>query len=102
MSEYDEIQVSEWLRDGIAAAKAGRRAAARELLTRVVEAHEHSAQAWLWLSGVVETDEDRLVCLDNVLTLDPNNPQARAGLKWLQDREMGVDATTAQPLSPAD
>ena len=31
MNEYDEIQVSEWLRDGIAAAKSGRRDQAREV-----------------------------------------------------------------------
>lgn len=90
MNEYDEIQVSEWLRDGIAAAKAGRRDEARDLLMRVIEVNERSEQAWLWLGGVVDTDEDRLICLENVLTLNPDNVQARAGLKWLQQRGVGV------------
>ncbi len=90
MSAYDEIQVSEWLREGIAAAKAGRRAEARELLMRVIEVSERSERAWLWLSGVVDTDEDRLICLENVLTLNPDNVQARAGLKWLQARGLGI------------
>jgi tetratricopeptide (TPR) repeat protein len=91
VSEYDEIQVSEWLRDGIAAAKAGRRAEARELLMRVIEANERDEQAWLWLSGVVDTDEDRLICLENVLTIAPDNVQAQAGLKWLQKRGVGEE-----------
>jgi tetratricopeptide (TPR) repeat protein len=92
MSNYDEIQVSVWLRDGIAAARAGRRDEARELLMRVVEANEASEQGWLWLSGVVDTDEDRLICIENVLTLNPHNAQARAGLRHLQERGVGVDA----------
>ena len=40
MSEYDEIRVSEWLREGITAAKAGRRDEARELFLRVIEVNE--------------------------------------------------------------
>lgn len=96
MNEYDEIQVSEWLRDGIAAAKAGRRDDARELLMRVVEANERSEQGWLWLSSVVDTDEDRLICLENVLTLNPDNVQARAGLRWLQERGVGVESPAVE------
>ena len=51
---------------------------------RVVEANESSEQGWIWLSGVVDTDEDRVICLENALTLNPDNVQARAGLEWLQ------------------
>ena len=102
MSQYDEIQVSEWLRGGIAAAKDGRRDEARALLMRVVEVNEGSEQAWLWLSGVVDADEDRLVCLENVLTLNPDNVQARAGLKWLEERKRRLDIGDSSPRSEAD
>ncbi len=71
------------LQEGITAAKAGERAKAREALQRVVEADENNAQAWLWLSEVVTTFEDREVCLENVLALDPNNEPARKGLEWV-------------------
>jgi len=77
----DETQ--QWLAEGIARAKAGQREPARELLLRVVGRDERNAQAWLWLSGVVDGDEDRRVALENVLTLDPQNAAARAGLDWL-------------------
>jgi tetratricopeptide (TPR) repeat protein len=98
MSQYDEIQVSEWLREGVAAAKAGRRVEARALLMQVVEANEHSEQGWLWLSGVVDTDEDRLICLENVLTLNPDNVQARAGLKWLRERGVVAEPPVEEAL----
>src|SRR5512141_1714423 len=74
----DEINL--WLTNGIAAARAGKRAEARELLLRVVDADENNVQAWLWLSGVVTTLEDREVCLQNVLALDPINEAAQRGL----------------------
>src|SRR5512136_2163148 len=73
-------EINLWLTDGIAAAKDGRRAEARELLLRVVNADENNVRAWLWLSGVVKTLEDRERCLENVLTIDPVNEAAQRGL----------------------
>jgi tetratricopeptide (TPR) repeat protein len=105
MNPHDESQVSKWLRDGIAAAKAGRRDEARELLMRVVKVHERSEQAWLWLSGVVDTDEDRLICLENVLALNPDNVQAKAGLKWLRGKGLEIaeeEAPGGVVSGPAD
>lgn len=74
------------LEQGIAAARAGRRAEARELLLRAVQADERSEQAWLWLAGVMDDPEDMRVCLENVLELNPANPRAQQGLKWIEER----------------
>src|SRR3972149_2399285 len=79
-------EVSKWLADGLAAATTGNRVLARELLQRVVDADENNVQGWLWLSGVVNTLEDREVCLANVLTLDPANESARKGLEWVREQ----------------
>jgi tetratricopeptide (TPR) repeat protein len=104
MSQSDESQIARWLQEGIAAAKAGRQSQARQLLMRVVEVNERNELAWTWLSSVVETDEDRLICLENVLTLDPDNVQARAGLRWLRERGVGshsqTDLTGLGPVIP--
>ena len=71
------------LRQGITAAKAGQREHARELLMRVVEQDDENALAWLWLSGVVDSLDDREVCLENVLSVDPDNDAAQRGLDTL-------------------
>jgi tetratricopeptide (TPR) repeat protein len=99
------------LQAGITAAKAGQRERARELLMQVVELDEGQVSAWLWLSGVVDDLEDREVCLENVLTLDPDNAAARRGLDWVraqrQEQEsIGALATPAEqapaaPVRPA-
>jgi hypothetical protein len=71
------------LADGIAAAKAGRTAVARDLLLRALDADSASEQAWLWLSSVVQTKAERQICLENVLVLNPDSKPARKGLQKL-------------------
>lgn len=80
-------QVAQWLRQGIAAARAGDEEQARELLLKVVDVDEHNEQAWLWLSGVVESDADREICLENVLAINPDNNLAKAGLVHLRSQK---------------
>jgi hypothetical protein len=75
------------LQEGIAAARAGQRERACDLLMQVIEQDEENVAAWLWLSGVVDSLEDREVCLENVLTLDPDNEHARRGLAWVQQQK---------------
>ena len=74
---------TELLQQGIALAKAGRRDEARTVLMQVVEQDERNESAWLWLSGVVDSDDDKAVALENVLTLNPNNEWAKRGLQML-------------------
>ena len=72
--------ISRLLKEGIQALKAGQRERAKALLMQVIEADEENERAWLWLSGAVETDEERRICLENVLTLNPDNELAQKGL----------------------
>ena len=88
--------VNDLLRKGIAAAKRGQREQARNLLTRVVDLDEENSLAWLWLSGVVDGLEDQEICLENVLTLNPDNAAARKGLAWVQQQK----AAQVPPLPP--
>ena len=83
MSDTQEL-----LRAGIEAAKAGERERARELLTQVVDQDEYNLAAWLWLSGVVAEAEEREICLENVLTIDPGNEAARKGLERLRRQRL--------------
>jgi hypothetical protein len=67
--------------DGQAAAKRGDKALARALLTQVLERDPHNEQAWVWLSGAVTDPQEQQTCLENALLINPNNNQARKGLK---------------------
>ena len=94
----DETQ--RWLKDGITAAKAGNPAEARELLLRVVNVDENNLQAWLWLSSVVPTLEDREVCLENVLALDPVNEAAQRGLARVRADMQAMPAIEPDSVLP--
>ncbi|GAB4534761.1 MAG: hypothetical protein Kow0063_18190 [Anaerolineae bacterium] len=77
------MDVDTTLQQAIVAARAGRKEEARRLLEIVLDADERNEQAWLWMSGVVDNDEERIICLENVLTINPNNETARNGLAAL-------------------
>ncbi|MCP4421037.1 MAG: hypothetical protein GY805_30875 [Chloroflexi bacterium] len=76
-------EINQLLRTAIKAAKSGEREKARKLLMQVLKQDEENETAWLWLSGTVKTKEDRQVCLENVLAINPNNEIAKKGLKKL-------------------
>lgn len=87
--------VDAMVREGIAAYKANKMDEARALLMRAVELDEQHEMAWLWLSAVVDSDEDKQTCLENVLTINPNNASARQGLQKLTGA-----ASAASPPAP--
>lgn len=89
----------ELLRRGIEAAKAGQVAQAHSLLKQVVEQEPRNEKAWLWLSGVVETDEQRLVCLQNALAINPHNMAAKRGLAALRQKAVAVKPLPEKPVS---
>ena len=75
------------VQDAIDLIKRGKRAEARALLMAAVEIDEENELAWLWLSAAVEEDSERILCLQNALTLNPDNEKARARLLRIQERQ---------------
>ena len=55
------------LDEAIQVIRAGNREEGRRLLEEILESNENDEQVWLWLTSVVDDDEDREVCLENVL-----------------------------------
>src|SRR6185295_270664 len=56
---------------------------AYDLLGRAVQLEPHSEQAWLWLSGAVDSAAERRYCLERVLAINPHNAAALRGLAIL-------------------
>jgi pimeloyl-ACP methyl ester carboxylesterase len=63
--------------------QSGDRASARLLLEEALYLAPRDEQAWLWLSGAVETEHEQLDCLRQVLAIDPDNQVAQAGIEAL-------------------
>ena len=75
----------------IAAYKAGHRGEARALLLQYVESDQRNEMAWLLLSNLVPDIEDRIIALENALTINPNNEKAATQL-WKLKRQRYQDS----------
>jgi hypothetical protein len=91
-----EMSVSELVDLGIHDAKTGRTAQARETLRRAVTLDEEYERGWLWLSAVVD-DQEKMACLETVLSINPANAHARAGIEALKQKRQA----TAPAVEPA-
>jgi ferric-dicitrate binding protein FerR (iron transport regulator) len=76
------------------AAQQGQKAIAHDLLRQAIEIDPYHEQVWLWLATVVDTDEDRRVCFENVLELNPDNATAQEQLNLLERKALAI---TMQP-----
>ncbi|NDJ61817.1 MAG: hypothetical protein GYB67_11870 [Chloroflexi bacterium] len=97
MSANVEAMVSQ----GIAAFQQGNRQEAQALLLKAVELDPYHEKAWLMLSGVLEDEDDQRTCLENVLSINPNNQRARDGLRYLDQKQGGEAAPAPEPAAPA-
>lgn len=69
---------------GIAAAKAGDKEQARQLLQQSVRLEPGSESAWLWLASVARDGRERLYCLEKVLEINPANETAQKAVQAAQ------------------
>ena len=85
MKEYNLFQ------NAIEAINQGEKERAREILTKLLKIDKKNIEYWLWMSSAVDTVQEQIYCLRNVLRLDPGNKIAKRGLVLLDEREIDVD-----------
>ncbi len=56
---------------------------ARDTLTRLLKTDQNNATYWVWMSAAMETQKERLYCLQAAYKVDPTNAAARRGLLLL-------------------
>ncbi len=86
------------IEQGIAAAQAGNKGEARRILKEVVKADESQIDAWIWLSSVVYSLDEKIICLENVLTLEPDNQFAQEQLAQAQAAHDKIIGSEYKPL----
>jgi len=89
-------QVKQLLQEGIIAAKAGQVEEARYRLLDVIEQDQTNETAWYWLYQVFEREDDKRICLENLIIINPHNRWAKQQL--LDHLEA---STAAAPQAPA-
>ena len=58
----------------------GQFAKARDILTKLLRTDQNNATYWVWMSAAMETQKERLYCLQMAQKVDPLNAAARRGL----------------------
>jgi len=96
----------ELLRSGIIDAKAGNRESARRYLDRAAymsNDHEVLAEAWYWMSQVVDDQVEKRKALENCLSHDLNHARARRALAILDGKLKADEVIDPDhlPVAPA-
>jgi len=79
MSEESDIL----FQDAVEALRAGDRARAKDLLTRLLKTDQNNATYWVWMSAAVETNKERVYCLQMALRIEPEHVAAKRGMLLL-------------------
>lgn len=77
---------SDLIRQAIELARARKINESREIFLRVVEEDPRNELAWMWLAGLVDSLEDKIIACENVLTINPSNEKVRNYLESLKHR----------------
>jgi hypothetical protein len=93
-----KLAVSDLVERGAQLVKARLNRGALTALRRAVALDELYEPGWLWLSAVVDRDEEKIHCLEKVLFVNPENVWARKNLKIMR-RKLGL-ITTARGTAP--
>ena len=74
------------LQNAISLIKSGHKEEGQAILIQILEDDPQNEKAWIWMSAVVDTDEMRLECLEEVLKINPNNQAAQKGAAKLREK----------------
>ncbi len=95
-----KAQALELLKKGIALAKAGNKAEARELVRLSIDLDPSSEPGLMWLASLAESPKEALATLESALALNPNNERARSAAHSLR-LQIGIAAAKAQQKTEA-
>lgn len=79
-------RIAALLRDGITAARAGRRAEARRFFEAALRLDPRNEEAILWWAALARDPQITLTALARVLEINPRNQRARAGIRVARRR----------------
>ncbi|MCA9902605.1 MAG: hypothetical protein KC547_02010 [Anaerolineae bacterium] len=80
------------------ALRSGKRDKAHQLLRQAASLSPYDEAIWWALLDVVDTEDDRVVCLENILAINPENPEAQ---RLHRMARIGINIKDLTPKDPA-
>jgi hypothetical protein len=90
------------IQSGIEALRAGKKREARRIFGDIVRNSPDNAEAWWYLSGVVDNPEQKVHCLRQVLRIQPQHEEARRLLNQQEGRTAAVTPPRGLPRPVLD
>ena len=78
------------IQQGVNAYKSGDLVAARSLLTAAVKQYPDNERAWGWMYNVCASDTERILCLKQIVRINPKNENANESLLKLLGKAPGL------------
>jgi tetratricopeptide (TPR) repeat protein len=96
------IPEQELYSQAVSAFQADDLAKARELFSQLLKIDRKNVDYWLWMSAAVETTKERIYCLREILSIDPENEEAAQGLGMLGEKtpELAPNPPSDPPFIP--
>jgi len=89
--------------------RAGKVPIARQLLDEALQKDPNDASAWLCRASLAESAQEKQICLENTLHIDPDNQYAKHGLlelarntNWIREQQQGGLGQGVQAPAPYD
>ncbi|MDK1081322.1 MAG: hypothetical protein QGD88_07565 [Anaerolineae bacterium] len=81
------------LRGAIRTARSGKREVARALFKNIVQLDPENEVAWMWLSGLYDSLDDKIYTSEKVLSTNPSNRKTRIYLDklYLEKKSINTD-----------
>ncbi len=96
----EEVKAVELLRRGQVAFIKGQRHRAHHLWRKAAMIRPYDEQVWISLLSVLESDDDRRACLQNIVTINPRNNWAAQQLAALEPVGTFHDQITSDEIMP--
>jgi twitching motility two-component system response regulator PilG len=80
---------------GIDAAREDQKVFANQCFNHAIAQDENNETAWIWMASVSDSDEEKIGFLEKALSIDPENPEALAGLTSLSENRLEAAYTAA-------
>ena len=99
-ASYQENDFARLIEAGRMAYAQGNRQRAHDLWREAATMDPYSEQVWLALLDVLDSDDDRVVCLQNIIAINPMNIQARRQLRAYGAKTQDLHSIHSIPRRP--
>ena len=96
------FNTAKYVQFGASAARAGKKTEAREFLKLALQQSPEYLPALFWMAFVAETPQESIIYLGRVLAIDPDNERARAGLRWVEQQSVQIEASSSADPAATD